>query len=182
MLTCLLAAMALNGCVPTEDPAPGRYEDDPPAVYLPTDVAACFQSVAEIPYQPDPLGADHWQSPAETLQRNAGDCEDLAILLQHMLRQRGYECDVAFGIKDPTRKHGHSWCEVRIDGVLYIAEAPSGALYVRSKLPAFLFKRVDGLDIVAEKVRAYHNRTGVWVNDRYRRYILQQPPQPNDQP
>jgi hypothetical protein len=32
-----------------------------------------------IAYHPDPLNADHWQSPLETTKRGRGDCEDIAI-------------------------------------------------------------------------------------------------------
>lgn len=37
---------------------------------------------------------DEWQAPEETLRRRAGDCEDFAILVQHVCDQIGYHATV----------------------------------------------------------------------------------------
>lgn len=49
-----------------------------------------------LTYAPD--AADHWQTPAETLERGRGDCEDFAILKRAMLLAAGYRGDVMFVI------------------------------------------------------------------------------------
>jgi len=49
-----------------------------------------------VTYAPD--AADHWQTPAETLERGRGDCEDFAILKRAMLLAAGYRGGVLFVI------------------------------------------------------------------------------------
>ena len=38
--------------------------------------------------------SDYWQSPREFRLRRAGDCEDYALFIQHILRRRGFEAHV----------------------------------------------------------------------------------------
>ena len=49
-----------------------------------------FLKARSIRYTSDGTGADHWQSPAETESRWAGDCEDKAIWLYTQLKMNGY--------------------------------------------------------------------------------------------
>jgi hypothetical protein len=49
-----------------------------------------FFQARGIRYVPDPAGQDHWQTPEETQQRWAGDCEDKAFWLFAQLKQNGY--------------------------------------------------------------------------------------------
>lgn len=44
-----------------------------------------------IAYAPEPYGSDHWQTPGETLDRGAGDCEDFAILKMAELYASGVD-------------------------------------------------------------------------------------------
>ncbi len=58
--------------------------------YTTAHVAAAFDYVYDhIKYSPEPEGADHWQSVAETLKKGEGDCEDHAILLASIIDALG---------------------------------------------------------------------------------------------
>lgn len=52
---------------------------------------------------------DHWQYPAETLQKKGGDCEDKAFLLLSMLIKAGIK--EAQGVKGRYLGQGHMWVE-----------------------------------------------------------------------
>ena len=132
---------------------------------------ACLIDVGQIQYLADAKGTDIWQTPKETARLGKGDCEDISIYFQDLLRRKGIEVDVVFGLKTRYHKHGHCWCEYQQDGETYIIEPRTNAFYRRSRLPDFLYIRVDDVDVVEEKVRAYHDRTGVWVSKAYRERI-----------
>jgi predicted transglutaminase-like cysteine proteinase len=61
-----------------------------------------------IRYTPD--AQDHWQTPAETLARRAGDCEDLAILKRAILIARGMPAERAWIVvgHDLVRRQAHA--------------------------------------------------------------------------
>ena len=42
-------------------------------------------TIAEIEYVPEAKGENHWQTPAETLERGTGDCEDIQLLIRARL-------------------------------------------------------------------------------------------------
>ena len=170
----LAAAIALVGCAPrpsgqgpTTAPAPpvGRY------VYLPNEVFGCLMAAGKIRYVLDPRGRDYWQSPAETRKRGQGDCEDVAIYFQHLMKKRGFDGEVVFGLKNSLAKTGHAWYECDLLGQRYVIEPGSNLFRRRSQLPSFMYVAVDEVDSVREKVRAYHKRTGVYVNSAYRRAV-----------
>jgi hypothetical protein len=53
-------------------------------------VCAVFDWVAgEVEYVAEPEGEDRWQSPRETLEARAGDCEDFALLISDMVMEMG---------------------------------------------------------------------------------------------
>lgn len=168
--------MVLGGCVqppsdpgattpPTAEAPEGRY------VYLPNDVAACLAEAGKIRYVLDPRGRDYWQSPAETRAKGQGDCEDIAIYFQHLMRQRGFGGEVVFGLKNRLAKTGHAWYECDLLGTRYVIEPAGDLFHRRSQLPSIMYVAVNDVDSVREKVRAYHKRAGVYVNSAYRRAI-----------
>jgi len=150
---------------PTAEAPEGRY------VYLPNDVAACLVEAGKIRYVLDSRGRDYWQSPAETRTKGQGDCEDIAIFFQHLMRQRGFDGEVVFGLKNRLAKTGHAWYECDLLGTRYVIEPAGDLFHRRSQLPTVLYVAVNDVDSVREKVRAYHKRTGVYVNSAYRRAI-----------
>jgi transglutaminase-like putative cysteine protease len=158
------------GCAMEEKPAPQNAvsETPPEMVIVPDAMVACLIDAGKIQYVPDAKGTDAWQTPEETASLGKGDCEDICIYLQDLLHCKGIEVDVVFGLKTRYHKHGHCWCEYQQDGETYVIEPRTNAFYRRSRLPDFLYVRVDDVDVVAEKVRAYHGRTGVWVSRAYR--------------
>lgn len=160
------------GCVPEEKTSPETSsKHSAEMVIVPDAMVACLIDAGQIQYVPDAKGRDVWQTPAETAGLGKGDCEDICIYLQHLLRRKGIEVDVVFGLKTRYHKHGHCWCEYRQDGETYVIEPRTNAFYRRSRLPDFLYVRVDDVDVVEEKVRAYYDRTGVWVSKTYRKRI-----------
>ena len=68
-----------------------------------------FIQAHSIRYVPD--GAvDYWQTPEETEQRWAGDCEDKAIWLYARLKQNGYfNARLVIGRYRPTDRSYHVW-------------------------------------------------------------------------
>jgi len=143
----------------------GRY------VYLPDDVIASLVEAAKIRYVLDPRGRDYWQSPEETRNKGRGDCEDIAIYFQHLMKKRGFDGEVVFGLKNSAARTGHAWYECDLLGERYVIEPASDLLHRRSRLPASLYVAANDVDGVREKVRAYHKRTGIYVNSAYRRAI-----------
>ncbi len=51
---------------------------------------------------------DEWQTPEETWARRAGDCEDFAILIQHVCEQLGYSCKVYVFFESVIGGEGHA--------------------------------------------------------------------------
>jgi transglutaminase-like putative cysteine protease len=172
---CLLALwmFLLAGCSMEVKPAPKHAvsETPPEMVIVPDAMVACLIDVGQIKYVPDAKGTDVWQTPEQTASLGQGDCEDICIYLQHLLRRKGIEVDVVFGLKTRYHKHGHCWCEYEQNGETYVIEPRTNAFYHRSRLPSFLYVRADDVDVVEKKVRAYHDRTGVWVSKAYRKRI-----------
>ncbi|MBN1553906.1 MAG: lasso peptide biosynthesis protein [Phycisphaerae bacterium] len=161
------------GCVPEKNESLKETNPDKTVemVIVPDAMVACLIDAGRIQYAPDAKGTDAWQTPAETVSRGKGDCEDICIYLQHLLRRKEIEVDVVFGLKTRYHKHGHCWCEYQQDGETYVIEPRTNAFYTRSRLPSFLYIRADDVDVVEKKVRAYHRRTGVWVSEAYRKKI-----------
>lgn len=181
LLGIFLIWIALGGCVP-DDSAEPATSTEPNPVYLPVEISSCFIQVGQIRYVPDPAGTDFWQSPEQTQQLGRGDCEDLCIYLQHLLDRQGVHAEVVFGLKDRYRKNGHAWCEMQWDGVNYVVEPRSGVFFRRDALPKSLYLRADEIDVVAKKVAAYHERTGIWVNSAYRDFLQNTPAAIGDKP
>ena len=167
----ILVAMLVAGC----GMAPEEYTDDSqsssPGVYVSDEFLDCVMAVQEIEYVGDRMGADAWQTPAETVRRGKGDCEDVAIYFQHLLRAKGIHAELVFGLLNIQAKVGHVWCEADLDGVRYIIEPGRNAYFRKASLPSFLYVRADEIESVAEKVRAYHEKTGVWVSSSYREFL-----------
>jgi hypothetical protein len=68
---------------------------------------ALFDHVAAMKYVPDPLGIDDFvQSPVETLQHRAGNCEALALALCSLCRSVGIPTRM-MGLSDGSADGGH---------------------------------------------------------------------------
>jgi len=81
---------------------------------LPKEYSEAFREIRKIKPVPDsPFfnNGDYWQTPLETLKRKAGDCEDLAFLLEYKLKQRDLNVIVKFGKSHISSKDNHAWCE-----------------------------------------------------------------------
>jgi transglutaminase-like putative cysteine protease len=62
---------------------------------------------------PDQELSEFWQTPSETLERGAGDCEDFAWLAAAMLYEAGYEPYVLLGwLTIGEETYHHAWVEV----------------------------------------------------------------------
>ena len=172
ILTTLLVCVFISGCkfntsmVDTPEP-----EEKFDAVYLPVNIMGKIIAATQIEYVPDAKGKDFWQTPKETLTRKKGDCEDIAILLQHELSKLDLRVEVVFGLKTIWQKHGHAWCEFSYQGVDYIIEPANGVCYKRKYLPREIYYPAKRVSTVAKKIKAYHYKTGVWVNSEYKQWI-----------
>ena len=58
-----------------------------------------------IAYLEDPRNDDHFQSPAVTMQRGAGDCDDQVILLGSLLRSIGFSTRLVFVFSAPPKDY-----------------------------------------------------------------------------
>lgn len=88
-----------------------------------------------IPDPARPLGYDYWCSPAATLERGGGDCDDLAILGASLLLAGGVDAWVVVGtIHQGGRIDGHAWIEGIDERGGFLIEATSGGL-VRNRRP-----------------------------------------------
>jgi len=123
-------------------------------------VGSAYVEVRDIPYVRDANG-DRWQTPAETARRGAGDCEDKAIYLHHLLRARGVDAQVVFGIQNAvTSKTGHAWVECELDGQVYMLD-PSGKLRIaRSELESWEYVPINDSPQVHAKLKRYLERSG----------------------
>jgi len=123
-------------------------------------MSSAYVQVRDMSYVRDANG-DSWQTPAETARRGAGDCEDKALYLQHLLRQSGIDAQVIFGIQNTvTSKTGHAWVECEVDGKVYMLD-PSGKLRIaRRELESWEYYPVHDSPQVLAKVKRYIERTG----------------------
>lgn len=90
----------------------------------------------KLQYFSDPDDAyDYWCSPAETMARGGGDCDDLAILTASLLRAGGIDARVVLGdIDDGFTTGGHAWVEGWDHLGWFLFEATSGE-FVRRERP-----------------------------------------------
>jgi transglutaminase-like putative cysteine protease len=90
-----------------------------------------------IRYIADPKDSfDHWCSPAATLARGGGDCDDLAILATSLLLAGDVNAHVVVGrLSDGWRRIGHAWVEGIDESGGFLLEATSGRV-VRGVRPA----------------------------------------------
>lgn len=130
-------------------------------------VLDCFDQAAQITYRSEER--DYWQSPAETLLRGEGDCEDKALYLQDLLRQRGIDSEVVFGVEDSLASEGmHAWVELMVDGQRYVLDPTNGFVARRESLSGRRHMPVLGLPAVMRKLTAYRQRTGsTGINSHY---------------
>ncbi len=86
---------------------------------------------------PTPDDEDYWQTSCETMERGKGDCEDQAILLWRLLREKGFPDDVNrigwLAHKDDRPSH--------IIAIIYF---PNEILAVD---PTFSYQKISELDL-----------------------------------
>lgn len=68
--------------------------------------------------------ADHWATASETLRRNAGDCEDIAIVKMQMLAARGVRREDMYLViaRDLARASDHAMLVVKLDGQSWLLD------------------------------------------------------------
>lgn len=155
--------LGIGGCSPAVSPG---------LAPTPLSVLTPFDRVASMEYVSD--GAeDYWQSPAETLERQAGDCEDKALLLQHLLRADGLDADVVFGVEDARRSMElHAWVEYAHNGECYVLDPTNGFIGRRRNLSAGRHMPVLGMPQVIKRLGEYCRRTGATGVNQHYEYIL----------
>lgn len=63
-------------------------------------------------YQAEAPRKDYWKTPNETLKDKGGDCDDLAILAQHILKELGYKAYLVV-IDYYKTGEGHAICIIK---------------------------------------------------------------------
>ncbi len=123
-------------------------------------VGSAYCQARDVPYARDD-GGDAWQTPAETVARGAGDCEDKALYLHHLLRVKGIDSQVVFGVQNVVAStNGHAWVECEVDGQTYVLD-PTGRLRIaRQELKSWEYHVVRDSPTVRAKLAAYLTRTG----------------------
>lgn len=74
-------------------------------------------------YERDPEGMDLWCSPAATLKRGGGDCDDLGLLAASLFYAAGLPVHVIIGT---INNEGHLWVEGKDEAGYFWFEATSG--------------------------------------------------------
>jgi len=121
---------------------------------------SAMQQAARIRYVDDE-GEDYWQSPAETIARGAGDCEDQAIYLHHLLSLKGLHSEVIFGIENLKHvESGHVWVEYSTGRDVYILDPTRRLMRLRSKLPHHRYYPALDQKLIQRKLEAYIDRSG----------------------
>jgi len=121
---------------------------------------SAMQQAATIRYVDDE-GEDYWQSPAETIARGAGDCEDQAFYLHHLLGLKGLQSEVVFGIENLKHvESGHVWVEYPADGDIYVLDPTRRMMRLRSKLPKHQYYPALDQKLIQRKLEAYLRRSG----------------------
>ena len=133
---------------------------------------SAMRQAAEIRYVDDE-GGDYWQSPAETIARGAGDCEDQAIYLHYLLGLKGLRSEVVFGIENLKHvESGHVWVEYPADGETYVLDPTRRLMRVRSKLPVWQYYPALDQKLIQRKLEAYLKRTNQsGLNSHYEKRI-----------
>jgi len=158
-----ILVVLIAGCV--SQPADHEKSPSLDSEFVSNDIISCLIQVGKIRYVRDPRGQDYWQTPSETRELGQGDCEDIAILMHHLLGRKGIASKVVVGLLKSDSKHGHCWIEYLSEGQVHIIEPRHAVVRKRKKLPKSMYIPVMNIKTVRDKFRGYHGRTGVWLND-----------------
>jgi len=131
-----------------------------------------MKTASTIEYADDESG-DYWQSPEETRSRGTGDCEDQAIYLHHLLRKKGLQSEVTFGIEDLRHlKSGHAWVEYPINGDAWVLDPTRRMMRLRSNLAKHQYYVALDQMRIRHKLQVYMTRTGAsGLNSHYENNI-----------
>lgn len=149
-------------------PAGGKREE-----FHKTTILSCFERAARIEYRIDE--ADYWQTPSETVTRGTGDCEDKSLYLLYLLRVRGFDADIVFGVEDAHESAKmHAWVECSFRGEDYVLDPTNGFIARRANMTAGRHMPVLGHPRVLRKYREYRNRSGERSLNRYYEHAVLQ--------
>jgi hypothetical protein len=121
---------------------------------------SALHQAARISYVDDADG-DYWQSPSETIARGSGDCEDQALYLHHLLKLKGLQSEVVFGIENINHfDSGHVWVEYPSGGDVYVLDPTRRMMRLRSNLPANQYYPLIDQKLIQRKLEKYMKRSG----------------------
>ncbi len=128
----MLAAMATESAIAKSGQASIRDKLD--AVNVAVNRAIRYRRDMDI-YQ----ATDHWAAPSETLARQQGDCEDLAILKMAALRAEGVDMkDMSIVVLFDQKRHFyHAVLSVAVDGNYFILDNMRDQVLPDSRLPDY---------------------------------------------
>ena len=85
ILSILFVMLFISGCTSIPDPNKNLLS-----------IHKSFFEASKIKYKSE-FEQDYWQTPLETKLLGSGDCEDQAIYLQKILKDKGWDSEVVFG-------------------------------------------------------------------------------------
>ncbi len=131
-----------------------------------------------IKYIPEPPKTDLWQTPFETMQTRAGDCEDAILLFHHLLPHYNYNGEIIWGIVEDFNKNirfAHVWFQLYDkQGNAYIVEPFSGdwngIIPIKSLREKEMRRRIVGISnrYISDIMRA------PYLHERIKKLIVKQ--------
>lgn len=127
ILLCLLLIVVvagLTGCAQAPVDHDGRRAEKTPFDAKWAKVRASVEAARGLAYAPDAPGHDTWQTPDQTDDRGAGDCEDIAIWAMRDMTRRGVQ-NVRLVI-GRWRGGLHAWLTIHGDHPTWLADPTAG--------------------------------------------------------
>lgn len=98
---------------------------------------------AALTYSPDKTSwgqGDYWATPAETLARGVGDCEDFAVTKMWLLRSLGFSAEQlqVVVLQDTKKRVYHAILAVHLNGERLILDNLSGAVRTDTAYPSYM--------------------------------------------
>jgi len=145
-----------------------------------SDLIRCLNKTRKIKYLRDNVrysnlkNSDYYQSPKETDSLGTGDCEDKAIYLCNLLKEKNINSVLRFGRLEKNRKNvSHFWLEIENGDTTYLVEPTAvytPGIYILDKFPIKgnvpdnLYEYSLGSIYAERKVHDYEARTGQKLN------------------
>lgn len=89
---------------------------------------------------------NHWASPTEFIQNGGGDCEDIAMMKAHLLKNAGFDTVYVQFMKNKT---SHVALAVAVNNKLYLLDDKNPVRLNRNNVQGFQFFKVQGHHVLS---------------------------------